>query len=119
MSLIRIVCLSLFVVLCNGCGKSETQYQGYVEAENTYIASPYGGRLLHLFVQRGAVVKKGAVLYKLDPNPELSGLAQQKAVSHQAEEVLKDLMSPKRKPEIDTVKAELEENAAQLALASL
>lgn len=49
------------------CGKRpERYYDGYIEADNSYLASPYGGKLLVLLVNRGDRVNKGQKLFVLE-----------------------------------------------------
>lgn len=49
--------LAAAIVLA-GCAKHDDRtYQGYVEGEFVYVASPVGGRLDYLGVQRGQTVK--------------------------------------------------------------
>ncbi|MBI5448296.1 MAG: efflux RND transporter periplasmic adaptor subunit [Gammaproteobacteria bacterium] len=59
--------LALFVT---GCSDGKHHLSGYIEGEYTYIASGVSGTLFNLFVQRGQVISKDTLLYKLDPEPE-------------------------------------------------
>ena len=53
--------LAAAAVALAGCARQdEHTYQGYVEGEFVYVASPAGGRLEHLGVQRGQTVDAGA-----------------------------------------------------------
>lgn len=53
------------------CAKRTENYlQGYVEGEFVYVASPYGGALESLFVQRGTEVKAGDPLFVLESAAE-------------------------------------------------
>jgi HlyD family secretion protein len=54
-------------------------FQGYVEGEYVYVASPVGGRLDELCVQRGQQVAAGDKLFRLDLSPEREELAQDEA----------------------------------------
>ncbi len=102
-----------------GCGKPEHQYQGYVEAENLYLSSPYGGRLLSLNVVRGQFIEKGEPLFDLDSNPEAYSLQEQEALHSQSLATLKDLQKPRRKQEIEAIEAQLKQVESQLSLASI
>ncbi len=95
------------------------RYQGYVEGENVYLASPISGNLDHMFVQRGARVKKGDLLFKLDDNPEILALHEAEQLLQQGESNLKDLILPRRPPEIDAVIAQIKQADAQITLAKL
>ncbi len=113
----RLIYFILLILL--GCGKQEDQYQGYVEAENIYISSPYGGKLLELGATRGKLVEKGDVLFELDPNPEALELTQREALYKQSIDTLEDLKKPKRQAEIDAIQAQIQQAEAQLSLASI
>ena len=66
-----------------GCsGDPPPAYQGYVEGEYVYIASPVGGRLERLLVQRGQTIEAKAPLFQLEDDQET-------AARDQAEEQLK------------------------------
>jgi multidrug efflux pump subunit AcrA (membrane-fusion protein) len=69
-----LVCMAGTVValcLVAGCKPaSDQRIQGYVEGEFVYVASPLAGTLETLSVQRGAQVKAGDVLFRLDSTPE-------------------------------------------------
>ncbi|MDF6951072.1 hypothetical protein NLQ95_24450, partial [Escherichia coli] len=57
---------SAAAIVLAGCAKHDDRtYQGYVEGEFVYVASPVGGRLDHLGVQRGQTVNAGAPLFVL------------------------------------------------------
>ncbi len=114
---LSIILMSVFALV--SCGKHDNQYQGYVEAENIYLASPYGGILKQALVKRGMRVKKGDLLFVLDPNPQSFSLQDQTAGYNQSKEVLQDLKKPKRKQELDSVQAQIDQAQAQINLATL
>lgn len=90
-----------------GCSNQDTStYQGYVEGEFVYVASPVGGRLERLGVQRGQTVSAGAPLFVLESTDEAA--ARQQA----AEAQLADLNLGRRVPEVDAVRAQLAQAAA-------
>jgi HlyD family secretion protein len=105
--------LSSSVLALIGCSADKPPtYQGYVEGEYVYVASPVGGRLERLLVQRGQTIQAGAPLFQLEADEE-------KAAKLQADEQLKasqaqlaDLKQGKRNPELDVVKAQLAQAAA-------
>jgi HlyD family secretion protein len=79
--LLRIVC-GLILLLVAGCGDPpKNRFQGYVEGEFVYVASPLAGTLESLQVRRGDQVKAGDPLFALDETPE-------KAVREQIEAAL-------------------------------
>ncbi|MGQ3887873.1 HlyD family secretion protein [Legionella sp. CNM-1927-20] len=108
----------LFTLILLSCSRHEqAAYQGYVEGENIYLASPNSGILIKLAVQRGQLVKKGQFLFELDPNPQALAIKQYQAEITQAEHVLKDLQNPRRTEEITAIEAQIEQVNAQLILA--
>ena len=103
-----------------GCGQSDTRsYQGYVEAENIYLATPYSGTLKNLQVHRGECVKKGQLLFKLDDNPQAFQLQQAQAAMAQHSRILDDAILPKRALEIDILNWQVTHVEAQIDLALL
>ncbi len=52
------------------CTREPGRVQGYVEGEFVYVASPLGGTLQSLYVQRGTQVKAGEPLFALETQPE-------------------------------------------------
>lgn len=108
------------IIILNSCGSNEHgQFEGYVEGENIYLASPFYGVLMHLAVQRGQKVNKGQLLYSLDPNPQLMNISQIKGELAQAQSQLTDLKKPRRLQEIEAIEAQIEQTNAQITLADL
>ncbi|MGC5885872.1 HlyD family secretion protein [Ralstonia pseudosolanacearum] len=96
-----------------GCGNPDTQsYQGYVEGEFVYVASPVGGRLEHLGVQRGQTVSAGTPLFILESTDEAAARQQAAAQQQAAEAQLADLNLGRRVPEVDAVRAQLAQAVA-------
>ena len=63
-----------------GCNRpGDQRLQGYVEGEFVYVASPLGGALEAIFVQRGAEVKAGDPLFVLDSAAEKAARDQARA----------------------------------------
>jgi len=77
---VRTACLAAVaaaVAALSGCAKQDANtYQGYVEGEFVYVASPVGGRLDHLGVQRGQTVSTGAPLFVLESVDETAARQQ-------------------------------------------
>ena len=69
---IRSVAISLAIafILCSCGDPSPDQFQGYVEGEFVYVASPLAGQLDTLSVQRGQQVTTGQPLFSLDETAE-------------------------------------------------
>lgn len=112
--------LALVFFCLVSCGQSDKNaWQGYVEGENIYLASPYSGVLENLAVHRGQSVKKGQLLFKLDLNPQILAVRQYTGELEQANHQLLDLQNPRRPAEIDAIRAQIEETEAALQLAKL
>lgn len=105
-------------ILLAGCAPKGTGgFQGYIEGEYVYIASPFGGALTNLAVARGDSVKTGQLLFELDREPEAAALEQAKKNLSQAQSQLDDLTKGKRPTEIDALAAQLEQAKASFKLA--
>jgi HlyD family secretion protein len=69
--------LVLLAALFAGCSQnSSNEFQGYIEGEYVYVASPLGGALTNLAVARGDEVKAGQLLFELERGSESAALAQ-------------------------------------------
>ena len=74
-TLVSVVCLSLAILFIGGCSDSpQDRFQGYVEGEFVYVASPLAGQLESLQVRRGDQVKTGDPLFALDETAEKAAL---------------------------------------------
>jgi len=70
----------MLLLLLNGCSDpSQDRFQGYVEGEFVYVASPLAGQLETLSVQRGQQVTAGQPFFALDETAERAGLDQARA----------------------------------------
>jgi HlyD family secretion protein len=108
------------IIFLAGCDKSDKpQFQGYIEGENIYLASPNSGKLIHLAVEGGDLVKKGQLLFKLDSQPQAFFLKEYEDEFQQAQHLLNDLMNPRRAPEILAIKAQIEQADADMQLAEI
>lgn len=105
--------------LLAGCGKHSTgAYQGYVECEYVYVASPLAGALTNLAVARGETVKAGQILFGLESQSEAAALAQAEKNLAQAKAQLDDLVKGKRPTEIESLTAQLDRAKADLQLST-
>lgn len=74
-----LMALALAVVFFTGCSRGPTNvFQGYVEGEYVYVASPLGGSLTNLAVARGGEVKAGQLLFELERQSEAAAVQQAK-----------------------------------------
>src|SRR3981081_4304630 len=79
-ALVSAVCLSLAILFIGGCSDSpQDRFQGYVEGEFVYVASPLAGQLETLHVRRGDQVKVGDPLFALGETAEKAALDQARA----------------------------------------
>ncbi|HUL68542.1 MAG TPA: HlyD family efflux transporter periplasmic adaptor subunit [Burkholderiaceae bacterium] len=99
-------------VLCGCSDNKPTTYQGYVEGEYVYVASPVGGRLENLLVQRGQTIAANALLFKLEAEQETAAKQQADEQLRAAEAQLADLRLGRRRPELGVAKAQLAQAAA-------
>ena len=65
---------ALFVAGCSP--NSSIVFQGYIEGEYVYVASPLGGALTNLAVARGDAVKAGQLLFELERGSEAAAVQQ-------------------------------------------
>jgi HlyD family secretion protein len=107
------------LALCGlaGCGSpAADRFQGYVEGEYVYVASPLGGALEALYVRRGARVKAGDPLFALDDAPERAARDEAARKLAQARATWEDAKKGKRKSEIESLEAQLRQARAALDL---
>ncbi|MGA9564582.1 MAG: HlyD family efflux transporter periplasmic adaptor subunit [Candidatus Korobacteraceae bacterium] len=111
-----IFCSAVVVLgtIATGCAhNSSNGYQGYVEGKFVYVASPEGGRLDTLSVKRGESVTVNRPLFTLDHEPEASAELQAQQLLRADEARLADLQTGKRLPEVDVIRAQLAQAAAE------
>lgn len=106
-----------FAIALAGCEKSEYRgWQGYVEAEYTYVAPLETGRITALNVERGNQVQAGQALFSLEDDSQRAARDQAEAELHQAESDLADLQKGDRPEDLAIIQAQLDEARASLAL---
>ncbi|MEZ5833396.1 MAG: HlyD family efflux transporter periplasmic adaptor subunit [Dongiaceae bacterium] len=100
-----------------GCERPDTgTWQGYVEAEYTYVAPLEAGRITSLNVQRGDEVQAGQPLFALEDDSERAARDQAVAELEQAKSDLVDLQKGDRPEDLAVIQAQLDEARASLAL---
>jgi HlyD family secretion protein len=110
--------LAAAAALVAGCSpNSANQFQGYIEGEYVYVASPLGGALTNLAVARGDSVTNGQLLFGLERSSEADAVRQAGKNLAQAKAQLDDLMKGKRPTEIASLEAQLQRAKANLRLA--
>src|SRR6476659_4730177 len=74
-ALVSVVCLSLAILFISSCSNAtQDRFQGYVEGEFVYVASPLAGQLDSLQVRRGDQVKTGDPLFAFNETAEKAAL---------------------------------------------
>jgi len=74
---IPIFSFALAALFAAGCSpNSANVFQGYIEGEYVYVASPLGGALTNLAVARGDGVKAGQLLFELERGSEAAAVQQ-------------------------------------------
>ena len=118
--LVRLFGFSAAAILIS-CGPSEVPgvYQGYIEAEYVYIASPHGGALQELAVSRGDQIEKGQALFTLDPDPEASAFEEAEERLAKAEALLADARKGLRPSEIESLEVQKRGTEIELELAEI
>jgi HlyD family secretion protein len=111
--------LALAAIFITGCAADSSKvFQGYIEGEYVYVASPLGGALTNLAVARGDQVKTGQLLFELERGSEAAAVQQAEKNLGQAQSQLDDLNKGKRPTEIASLEAQLEGAKANLKLAA-
>jgi len=111
--------LALAAALAGSSGEKPSAYQGYVEGEYVYIASPVGGRLEKLQVQRGQTIEAKAPLFELEAEQETAAKQQADEQLNAAEAQLADLKVGRRNPEVGVAQAQLSQAIAAEQQAAL
>lgn len=113
----RITVYIITAVLLAGCSNKDI-YQGYVDADYTYMATAYSGRLHKLYVRRGQRVTKGQQLFDLENQPQISDYDQAQANLAGEQAKLKDYLSGQRATIVGGILAQREQAQADLELAT-
>lgn len=109
----RALVLGCIGAVLAGCGeKAPPAFQGYIEGDYVLMASPFGGRLDKLAVQRGETVAADAALFTLSADEEAAAKQQAEDQLRTAQAQLADLGLGRRAPELDVVRAQLEQARA-------
>jgi HlyD family secretion protein len=106
--------LALALAACDNA--PEGVWQGYVEAEYTYVAPREAGRIVALAVARGDAVKAGQVLFTLEDDAERAARDKAQADLAKAEADLADLTKGDRPEDLAILQAQLDEARASLSL---
>ncbi|HEX2332279.1 MAG TPA: HlyD family efflux transporter periplasmic adaptor subunit [Burkholderiales bacterium] len=112
--------LLIAVVLLAGCGNEPNDaWQGYIEGEYVLLASPFAGQLQKLHVRRGERIEAGRAVFALEQEAERAGRVEAEERLKTAQARLGNLKVPKRPPEIEALRAQLNQARAARELAAL
>lgn len=75
----RKLLIPILLVFIVGCKKHDVHYNGYIDADLTYLSSDFSGRISEIIVQRGNRVNAGQLLFKLEQTNESRNVAISKA----------------------------------------
>jgi HlyD family secretion protein len=95
----------------------QANYLGYVEGETVMIAAPQAGRVSARPATKGAAIRKGETVFSLDTGVATAELARAEAAVQTAQAQLDNLLTGKRDPELNQIRAQRREAEASLALA--
>jgi HlyD family secretion protein len=110
----------VFGALSSRCSRpASDRFQGYVEGEFVYVASPLAGELERLAVQRGGQVLPGELLFALESGSEKAERDAAERRLAQARASLEDARKGKRPSEIEALEAQLGQARAALSLSEL
>jgi HlyD family secretion protein len=106
--------------LLAGCSpRTPGVFQGYLEGEYVYVASPLGGTLTHLAVSRGTEAQAGQPLFELEHEAEAAAEREARDRLAQARARLENLKTGRRPTEIAAFEAQIERARANLRLSEL
>ena len=112
--------LTAAALLVAGCTPKPTAgFQGYLEGDFVYTASPLAGRLDTLSVEKGRRVEAGAPLFTLERSAELAAQRQAIEQLRAAESKLEDLKKGSRPSELAALAARLDQARAAAELSQL
>lgn len=95
----------------------QANYLGYVEGETVMIAAPVAGRIAARPAVKGARLHKGESVFSLDTAVAQAEVERGAAAIETAQAQLANLLTGKREPELDAIRAQRREAEAGLALA--
>jgi HlyD family secretion protein len=112
--------LLIAFALLAGCGNEPNDtWQGYIEGEYVLLASPYAGQLQKLHVRRGERIETGKPVFALEQESERAARLEAEERLKAAQARLGNLKVPKRPPEIEALRAQLNQARAARDLAAL
>jgi HlyD family secretion protein len=108
------------VLALTGCSRpAPAGWQGYLEGDFVYVASPLAGQLETLAVEKGARVGTGTVLFTLERNSELAAQRQAAEQLRATQARLEDLKKGSRPSELAALEARRDQARAAAELSRL
>jgi HlyD family secretion protein len=109
--------LAALPLVLGGCSEPATDaYSGYAEADYVRLASPLGGTVSKLYLQRGTRVAAGAPAFVLEQDNERAARLQALAHLQRAEATVADLKKGRRPEEVAVTEQQLAQAQAALTL---
>jgi len=99
-------------------GDGVPSYNGYAEGDYVYAAPAAAGRIAQLDAVEGMQVHKGDLLFRLENSQQVAALNAAKANAAVAQANLENLSTGSRLPEIDVIRATLDQARADQTLAA-
>ena len=106
--------VSVTALVLVACQSSTQSFNGYIDADYTYVSPYTGGQLITLLVKKGQIVKKDQLLFTLDSQPQQSQLATIQAQVREALATLKNLQTGERPEELAVIVAQINQAKAQV-----
>ncbi len=105
--------LALLACALTACEKApDNTWQGYIEGEFVLLASPYAGQLQKLYVRRGDQIDGGKPVFALEQEAERAARLEAEERLKSAQARLENLKVPRRPPEIEAIRGQLEQAKA-------
>ncbi len=115
----RFPLLLISSIFLSACSAPENGgWQGYIEGDAIFVASPVEGRLETISVQEGDQVEIASKLFTLDDEPQRAILHKTMAQLESAKAELADLEKGKRPQEIEVIDAQYEQAKVAAALSA-
>lgn len=120
MKYLHSIILIFLIAAFTGCTDQPANvFQGYVEGEYVFVASPLGGKLVDLTVSRGQQVTADALLFTLERDFEQAAVDEARYSLQQAQNNLANLEKGQRPSEIASIQARLRQARASANLAKI
>lgn len=115
-----VIPISILLLMLTACSEAPSNlFQGYIEGEYVYVASPLGGKLEQLSVERGQHSAKDAPLFVLERDFEQAAVDEARHNLQGAQDNLANLEKGKRPSEIASIQAQLRQAQASANLAKI